>query len=60
MLTIITPDITLTVDECMSPWKGLCPGAPHITEIQRKPNGVGHEFKAAAEKSVTSSSYFVT
>jgi hypothetical protein len=54
MLTIITPGPTLTVDECISPWEGLCHkyvanGAPHITKIQRKPRGVGHEFKATAD-----------
>ena len=42
------------VDEVMSAWKGQegkysAHGAPHVTKIARKPEGVGAELKAAAD-----------
>ncbi|OQR85202.1 hypothetical protein ACHHYP_20598 [Achlya hypogyna] len=49
----ILPGTFLTVDECMSAWKGSNrkhrhDGMPHVTKIQRKPEGVGAEFKSIA------------
>lgn len=47
------PGQFIVVDEMMSAWKGLsgeyrCDGAPHITKIKRKPEGIGTELKAAS------------
>ena len=47
------PGKFIVVDEMMSAWKGLsgeyrCDGAPHITKIKRKPEGIGTELKAAS------------
>eukprot|EP00731_Ephydatia_muelleri_P012969 Em0007g279a len=49
----IIPGCHLTVDECMSAWKGsdgeyVAEGMPHKTKIARKPEGVGAEMKALA------------
>ena len=49
----ISPGCHLTVDECMSAWKGpdgeyVAEGMPHKTKIARKPEGVGAEMKALA------------
>ena len=49
----IIPGCHLTVDECMSAWKGsdgeyVAEGMPNKTKIARKPEGVGAEMKALA------------
>ncbi len=49
----VVPGTILTVDECMSAWKGgnakyKHDGMPHVTKIQRKPEGVGAELKTVA------------
>jgi hypothetical protein len=50
----ITPGATIVVDESMSSWHGLsasfdAEGCPHVTKIQRKPEGIGVEYKALAD-----------
>ncbi|KAL5492030.1 hypothetical protein EMCRGX_G017418 [Ephydatia muelleri] len=49
----ISPGCHLTVDECISAWKGpdgeyVAEGMPHKTKIARKPEGAGAEMKALA------------
>lgn len=53
MPAAFVPGQFIVVDEMMSAWKGLsgeyrCDGAPHITKIKRKPEGIGTELKAAS------------
>jgi hypothetical protein len=50
----ITPGATIVIDESMSSWHGLstsfdAEGCPHVTKIQRKPEGIGVEYKALAD-----------
>jgi hypothetical protein len=52
--TGFSPGRNIVVDEVMSAWKGqegkyAASGAPHVTKIARKPEGVGAELKAAAD-----------
>jgi hypothetical protein len=48
------PGEMLTIDESMSMWKGsdgnyVADGMPHVTKIQRKPEGVGLELKTLCD-----------
>ena len=50
----ITPGATIVIDESMSSWHGLstnfdAEGCPHVTKIERKPEGIGVEYKALAD-----------
>ncbi|KAF4136960.1 Transposase IS4, partial [Phytophthora infestans] len=51
---VISPGAVLCVDECMSSWQGreekyTHDGIPHLTKIQRKPEGVGAELKSIGD-----------
>lgn len=51
---LVTPGKHIVVDEVMSAWKGLdsayaSEGLPHVTKIQRKPEGIGAEIKAVCD-----------
>ena len=53
-MNVITPGQHITVDECMSSWKGgesayRVEGMSHKTKIARKPEGVGAEMKALCD-----------
>ena len=53
-MNVITPGQHITVDECMSSWKGgesayRVEGMPHKTKIARKLEGVGAEMKALCD-----------
>ena len=55
-MNVITTGQHITVDECMSAWKGgesahRVEGMPHKTKIARKPEGVGAEMKALCDGS---------
>jgi hypothetical protein len=52
--TVVNPGRNIVVDECMSSWKGeemvlAHESVMHVTKIQRKPKGVGVEFKSCAD-----------
>lgn len=55
MTNVLQPGTFCCVDECMPAWKGLSAdvagryGMPHVTKIQRKPEGVGVEMKSIAD-----------
>ena len=51
---VLSPGQALCIDECKSSWRGadgayIVEGLPHVTKIQRKPEGVGCEIKAVAD-----------
>ncbi|GMF17700.1 unnamed protein product [Phytophthora lilii] len=51
---VISPGAVLCVDECMSSWQGseekyTHDGIPHLTKIQRKPEGVSAELKSIGD-----------
>ena len=53
-LAVVCPGTFICVDESMSAWRGkdgnFCSdGMPHVTKIERKPKGVGAEFRDAAD-----------
>ena len=52
--TTFIPGRVIVADEIISSWHGLSTsfdtnGCPHVTKIQRKPEGIGAEMKALAD-----------
>ena len=50
----IEPGPHIVVDEVMSKWQGadanwVAEGLPHVTKLQRKPEGVGAEMKSVCD-----------
>jgi hypothetical protein len=55
MTRVLNPGLYLTIDKCMSMWKGMCEkiagiySLPHKMKIARKSEGMGAEFKTIAD-----------